>query len=336
MYTILTTITEPTTCVRELVQRLQDVDGTLIAVGDKKGPELFDTPNTIFLPIAEQLGMPFLLANLLPINHYARKNLGYLFAIQAGAPCIYETDDDNAPNEHWQRRHREVQARVCDAPGWVNAYDFYTDDFIWPRGVPLDQIRRQAPLPGLYELAMSIVDAPIQQGLADHSPDVDALWRLLLDKPFTFERGDSVVLQPGTWCPFNSQSTWWWPEAYPLMYLPSYCSFRMTDIWRSFVAQRCLWAMGKSLVFHPAEVYQDRNAHNLMRDFEAEICGYLGNARFAEILDSLELDTGLDHVTDNLLTCYDALVKAEYFPTQELDLVSAWIDDLNGCERGAH
>jgi hypothetical protein len=335
MHAIVTTIANPTEAISKLVQCLQSIDGTLVVLGDQKGPEIYNMPDTVFLPLHEQFEMPFSLAKLLPTNHYARKNLGYLYACNEQASLIYETDDDNAPNVHWQIRDGQVQARVYKAAGWVNAYSFYTDEFIWPRGMPLDQIRRPTALPNLYELPSAIIDAPIQQGLADHAPDVDALWRLLMDRPFHFERGDSVLLQPGAWCPFNSQSTWWWPEAYPLMYLPSYCSFRMTDIWRSLIAQRCLWEMGKGIVFHAAEVYQDRNEHNLMRDFEAEICGYLGNARFAKILESLELDAGPEYVTDNVLTCYKALVKAGYFPTQELDLVAAWINDLNGCGRGS-
>ena len=53
-----------------------------------------------------------------------------------------------------------------------------------------------------------------------------------------------------TWCPFNSQNTAWWRDAVPLLYLPAYCSFRMTDIWRSFVAQRIAWENGWRLLFH--------------------------------------------------------------------------------------
>ena len=33
----------------------------------------------------------------------------------------------------------------------------------------------------------SSVISPIQQGLADGSPDVDAIWRLVLAKPFRFQ-----------------------------------------------------------------------------------------------------------------------------------------------------
>ncbi len=64
----------------------------------------------------------------------------------------------------------------------------------------------------------------------------------------------------------------WWPEAYPLLYLPSYCSFRMTDIWRSVRCAALRWANGfGGYLFHSATVFRDRNEHNLMRDFEQEM-----------------------------------------------------------------
>jgi hypothetical protein len=65
-----------------------------------------------------------------------------------------------------------------------------------------------------------------------------------------------VALGAGAWSPFNSQNTAWYPKAYPLLYLPSYCSFRMTDIWRSFVAQRIAWENGWAVLFKSPDVYR--------------------------------------------------------------------------------
>jgi hypothetical protein len=116
--------------------------------------------------------------------------------------------------------------------------------------------------------------------------------------------------------------------AYPLLYIPSHCSFRMCDIWKSFVAQRCLWAMGLGVVFHAPEVIQDRNPHDLTRDFRDELPGYESNRRIAEILDGLELPSGEDQVGANLRVCYVALIAAGIFPEKELALVDAWLKDL--------
>ncbi|MHC4265647.1 MAG: STELLO glycosyltransferase family protein, partial [Planctomycetota bacterium] len=68
---------------------------------------------------------------------------------------------------------------------------------------------------------------------ADDNPDVDAVYRLTQRLPLTFRKDRRLALGNGSKCPFNSQNTTWFPDAYPLLYLPAYCSFRMTDIWRS-------------------------------------------------------------------------------------------------------
>src|SRR6185436_15069807 len=126
---------------------------------------------------------------------------------------------------------------------------------------------------------------PIQQGLADENPDVDAVYRMTSSLPLSFNKRNPIVLDKNAWCPFNSQNTTWFKEAFPLLYLPSYCSFRMTDIWRSFVAQRIAWSCNWSILFHNATVRQERNEHSLIRDFEDEIPGYLNNARICKMLE---------------------------------------------------
>ena len=103
----------------------------------------------------------------------------------------------------------------------------------------------------------------------------------------------------------------------------------MCDIWKSFVAQRCLWELKTGVVFHAPEVWQERNVHNLMRDFNDEIPGYQENHRIAEILESISLSPGADQVSSNLKSCYEALVAEEIFPAKELELVNAWLTAVN-------
>jgi hypothetical protein len=107
----------------------------------------------------------------------------------------------------------------------------------------------------------------------------------------------------------------------------------MTDIWRSFIAQRCLWELGSGVVFHAPEVYQERNQHSLLRDFEAEVPGYLCNANIVNTLGGLSLRPGVKNVSDNLIRCYEALIAVGVVPQDELPLVIAWCDDLNTAIR---
>ncbi len=178
------------------------------------------------------------------------------------------------------------------------------------------------------DLAAYNVDAPIQQGLSDADPDVDAIYRLTQTAPVSFHRERRVALQPNVWCPFNSQNTTWWADAFPLLYLPAYCTFRMTDIWRSFVAQRIAWENNWWLLFHEPNGEQARNQHDLMRDFADEIPGYLRNAEICETLSRLQLRAGIEHLGENLLICYEELVSKNVFDPKELKLVEAWLSDF--------
>jgi hypothetical protein len=334
LFTVLTTIQPPTPAVHGLLARLRPLDAPLIAIGDRKGPAQFDVDGALFMDLAAQLASPFELARRGPVGHYTRKNVGYLEAIRRGARCIYETDDDNAPLSNWAPREETVSARTVMQTGWVNAYRCFSRERIWPRGLPLDALAASFAEPVPLGAGLSTMRAPIQQGLANGSPDVDAIWRLVLDRPFDFDDGPSVALTAGSWCPFNSQSTWWWPDAFPLLYLPSHCTFRMTDIWRSFIAQRCLWELGLGVVFHAAEVVQDRNEHDLMRDFNDEVPGYQRNRELARVLSDTALLPGVDAVGGNLMRCYEALVAHGFFAREELDLVAAWRDGLEIAARG--
>ena len=79
-------------------------------------------------------------------------------------------------------------------------------------------------------------------------------------------------------------------------------------------------------------VYQERNEHDLMKDFKDEIPGYLENNRIISILSGLNLKAGtsVDVVCENLKICYQALVEKELFKPDELDLVNAWVSDMRG------
>lgn len=350
LHAVITTIQRPTPSVHRLIEALAPLEARLVIAGDTKGPQdfdvscvaSFDTSRLDFLDIETQRQSEYSLAPLLPTKHYCRKNLGYLHAISTGATCIYETDDDNAPLDAWEERDewiddlRFIKDSESTAPRWVNVYKHFSDGRIWPRGLPLDRIDEpsltsDSPNDRLGQ-SKTKADrrwAPIQQGLADGAPDVDAVWRLVMDRDFHFDRERSVMLAPGQWCPFNTQTTWWWPSVFPLLYVPSFCSFRMCDIWKSFVAQRCIWELDTGIVFHASEVVQERNPHNLMRDFEDEVPGYLQNHRLAETLEGLTLRSGIQNVGPNLLSCYEALVTGEFFPEKELPLVEAWLADLS-------
>jgi hypothetical protein len=296
-----------------------------VMIGDTKSPAQFSLEGCDFYSVSRQKDLSFSLARELPFKHYARKNLGYLIAIQNGAEVIIETDDDNIPlADFWQPRTRTQQARVLKDTSWTNVYQYFLNANIWPRGFALEALHD--PLPPLPE--NSTIECPVQQGLADDNPDVDAIYRLTQPLPIQFNKFDNVALGDNAICPFNSQNTTWFKEAFALLYLPSYCSFRMTDIWRSFIAQRILWTCGWTVLFHNSTVRQERNDHSLMGDFKDEISGYTDNLEIMQTLGQLKLASGAEAIPSNLRKCYQALVEKTFIGVEELALVEAWLHDL--------
>jgi len=65
-----------------------------------------------------------------------------------------------------------------------------------------------------------------------------------------------------------------------------------------------------------------------MLDFKDEVTGYLENRRITELLAGTSLSNDKDSIAGNLFECYRALVEAQVFPEQELDLLQAWLYDL--------
>jgi len=324
---VVTSIAAPNAPLQALARGCRERGHTFIVIGDAASPSDFSLEGCDFFGLKQQHELGLKLAAQCPTRHYARKNIGYLLAMRAGATLIIETDDDNTPYEtFWHQRTRGQTVRAATEAGWLNVYRYFTDAYVWPRGFPLNRI--SAPQTAFDELATLNIDAPIQQGLSDVDPDVDAIYRLTQTAPVSFSRDRRVALKQNVWCPFNSQNTTWWADAFPLLYLPAYCTFRMTDIWRSFVAQRIAWENDWSLLFHEPNGEQARNEHDLMRDFADEIPGYLRNTEICEALGRLKLRAGIEHLGENLLICHEELVSKSVFDPKELKLVEAWLSDF--------
>lgn len=80
----------------------------VIVVGDAKTPR-FELEGCKYYGIQDQIATDLVMAQVLPMNHYCRKNLAYLIAMQQAAAPILESDDDNLPRAgFFGKRSREV------------------------------------------------------------------------------------------------------------------------------------------------------------------------------------------------------------------------------------
>lgn len=331
---VVTSIHLPTPALTQLAQGAALHEYKLTVVGDAETPEHFDLAGSHYFSVDDQLQSHWLYARRAPLRSYARKNIGYLWAMEQKAAMIIDTDDDNAPLESfWVPRERIRHAPEVAGESLINIYRYFTEDVLWPRGLPLDAVHQE--IPSWESLPVAFGDCPIQQGLVDHHPDVDAVYWLTMPMPKYFRTNRSVILGARTWCPFNSQNTVWWPDAYPLLYLPGTCSFRLSDIWRSFVAQRIAWANSWNIFFHGPTMRHERNKHDLRSDLAQELPGYLFNRKICEALEKLELKPGLNRLGDHLRLCYERLIALCLFERQELNLLEAWLQDLEEASRAS-
>lgn len=324
---VVTSISAPNPALKAIASGCAERLYPFWIIGDAASPPDFHLDGCRFLSINNQLATGFEFAEKCPLQHYARKNVGYLCAIADAVEVLLETDDDNHPDPgFWSPRiARHHSAHLSDT-GWLNIYSYFSDLQIWPRGFPLDCVR--IPPPPVHTLPQVESYCPIQQGLTDGNPDVDAIYRLTSPLPVRFRRAPSVAISRGAWCPVNSQNTTWFSPAFPLLYLPAYCPFRATDIWRGLIAQRICWENGWSVLFHSATMFQDRNAHDLMRDFADEVPVYLHSRTVSRTLESLALKSGEQAIPENLLRCYESLVRIAIFDKKEIPLLESWLSDL--------
>ncbi|HEV8082390.1 MAG TPA: STELLO glycosyltransferase family protein [Chitinophagaceae bacterium] len=322
-YIVITSIFLPTEAVK-IFSAMDDYK--LIVVGDKKTPEEWNCKNVNYLSVSEQLSLGFALSEILPFHHYCRKMLGYLVAIKNGAEFIIDTDDDNIPKRNWRFPSFENEYDYISLnQGFINIYQLFTEEPIWPRGLPLHLINTKFDLDKYLELKDCKVG--IWQGLADEDPDVDAIYRLTSDKPCYFKERKPVVLGSGTISPFNTQNTIIKKELFPLMYLPTYVTFRFTDILRGLVAQPLMWLYDYQLGFTDATVVQKRNPHDYMKDFISEIPMYQHCGKIVELVSAV-ISKSLS-IENNLFNAYKSLLKEGIICNKEMVTLEAWLNDLS-------
>jgi len=193
-WVVATTINPPTQALTTL-SNLEE--WRIVIVADTKTPKDWSLKNTHFLSVEKQSEYAYLIYDLLPFKSYSRKNLGYLYAIQHGADLIYETDDDNILAQEsivYQPEKTEVyQFTNFTNKKVMNPYSYFGVPDMWPRGYPLEEIYRQDEFQVTKDKVKAFV--PVQQGLADLDPDVDALFRLIYGKrigKIKFEKKDPI------------------------------------------------------------------------------------------------------------------------------------------------
>ena len=354
---VVTTIFEPS----EAVRRWLRMEGwCLVIVGDKKSPKVYDTRWTpgegndavVYLSPEDQKALDNEFVNALPWNNFGRKNVGFLYAIMHGATVIWDFDDDNML-KFWipsaaPEGAPSLSTAIPSSQGveTIQVLEPYNHSFptynpypalgaptlpSWPRGLPLSHIK----LTECHDSQIKTRDINHQsiavlQSLAEHQPDVDAIYRITMPVPFLFNRSKEtkpLLVPKGVLTPYNAQATLHLQPSFWALLLPITVHGRVSDIWRSYFAQRLFWDVGLQVGFLPRPiVVQDRNPHSNLGDLDAERDLYQKSEHLVEFLGKWEGKgrTLIERVEE----LWVALYERQYIERADVLLLQQWLQAL--------
>jgi hypothetical protein len=325
---IITTINTPTAAI---LKHIDNEDYDTIIVGDRKTPlDPYHTLRCILLDVQVQEKLFPVLSNIIPYNHYGRKNLGYLYAIKKGYKIIYETDDDNIPHMNFDDilyRNPTEPIDMIEETGhlWINIFKYFTEHaHIWPRGLPLSLIKRESS----FRLQPTDEQPSIINGLVENDADVDACFRLVCkhQNDIQWRTKTPVLIHANNVCVFNTQNTFWLnPNVLVGMLIPCSVSFRYCDILRGLIANIVLKYTSAYMMYTSPNVTQNRNEHNLIQDFKSEIEMYLHNETLMEDITLEKVLGNAENTLQLLQNIYKVLEEKQVIKSSDRALLNVWL-----------
>ena len=338
-WVVVTSVNAPTVVVKQLADSKEDL--CLVVVADKKSPVEYDVnrKHVVYLTVEDQKKLDYNIMKIVPWNHFARKNIGFLYAMEHGAKQIFDLDDDNEliSTEHILD---QVYRKTAKSFKFVNTTQYVTnpymiylnqkDQYIWPRGYPLEAIKTPADYVFVDEAGDSaeVGSIGVIQYLQNVNPDLDAIYRITTTIPPTFDESikHCVILRKKSYSPWNAQSTLFEYKDFWGMLLPMTVHGRVSDIWRSYFTQRLMAQRGERVAFCPAIVNHIRNQHKLIKDFDAEMPLYTQAEALLKFLN--EWEPTRQDVPGMLEELYVAMFERGIVEMKDVEFVQLWIKDL--------
>ena len=274
IYIATTTINKPTKALKLFAK---NKNCKLIVALDKKSKK-FDLKNSIVLSTKYQEKKWPKLSKLVGWNCIQRRNFAILEAFERGAEVIALIDDDNIPYSNWfkniyinrQIKCKEIKTnkKIFDPVGYTNHPN------LWHRGLPLELVNNRK-----YKTdKKKLIKPDIQANFWNGDPDIDAVCRLIFKPECSFKKNLFPFFSKKI-SPFNSQNTLIARKVIKDYFLFPHIG-RMDDIWASFYVTSKKY----SVLYNEPTVYQQRNVHNLIKDFKDEYIGYVNSLKLVESL----------------------------------------------------
>ena len=274
IYIATTTINKPTKALKLFAK---NKNCKLIVSLDKKSKK-FHLKNSIVLNTRYQEKKWPRLSKLVGWNCIQRRNFAILEAFERGAEIVALIDDDNIPYKNWFKniyvnkkiRCKEIKTnkKIFDPVGYTN----YSN--LWHRGLPLELVNNRK----YKTLKKNLIKPDIQANFWNGDPDIDAVCRMIFKPECNFKKSLFPFFSK-TISPFNSQNTLITRKVIKDYFLFPHIG-RMDDIWASFYVTSKKYRV----LYNEPTVYQQRNVHNLIKDFKDEYIGYVNSLKLVESL----------------------------------------------------
>tara|TARA_B100001093_G_scaffold138713_1_gene131277 strand:+ start:5173 stop:6081 length:909 start_codon:yes stop_codon:yes gene_type:complete len=274
IYIATTTINPPTKALKLFAK---NKNCKLIVALDKKSKR-FNLKNSVVLSTKYQEKKWPKLSKLIGWNCIQRRNFAILEAYNRGAEVIALIDDDNIPYKNWFKNIyvdkkincKEIltNKKIFDPVGYTNHSN------LWHRGLPLELVNNRK-----YKIGKkNLIRPDIQANFWNGDPDIDAVCRMIFKPECNFKKSLFPFFSKKI-SPFNSQNTLISRKVVRDYFLFPHIG-RMDDIWASFYVT----SKNYKVIYNEPTVYQQRNVHNLIKDFKDEYIGYTNSLNLVENL----------------------------------------------------
>ncbi len=288
-----TTIYPPSKALLRFIEIAAQDDWHIFVAGDLKTPHqqymALESRYPFFTYVSPN-AQEFLnrkLSEAIGWNCIQRRNFAFLAAYEWGAELFATVDDDNIPMEGWGRDLMVGRKMPCGVYQVKDAafdpISATNESHLWHRGFPIQLLKMRSS--STEEMEVETITPDVQADFWNGDPDVDAICRMQHDpKNCDF----SVACFPfasNKPAPFNSQNTFFSAKVLPHYPMQVACG-RSDDIWAAYHVQ----AQGFKVVFGKPSVVQERNAQDVMKNFEDELLNYRHNLDIVKAINAGDKD----------------------------------------------
>lgn len=347
-----TTINVPTALQ---LYHAHDPDVGFFVAGDLKTPEAECADvvnqcgaNSFYLSVEKQKALGYKCSELIGWNQIARRNIAILECLRWGADVIVLLDDDNlAVDRNYFQHFRRILTQplslahpafsgleATSESGWFDVgsllYSDHDNSACPHRGFPHALSSCSTSTPAFSPITDAKVG--VAAGICMGDPDISAVQRIargpIVNHTSKLLDAGIVVDPRKTRTVYNSQNTAFIRELAPcFLMVPQFG--RHDDIFASIIAQQVMAARNLHVHFGEPFIWQQRNAHNLIKDLEAEIWGMKHILNFSEAVANAPMRRVDVSITNRVRDIYDHLHHTwPDCPRYVGQLADAWLEDI--------